>query len=115
MSGVQGLRATLAQRDAPDVELIVSGTHTYASYETLDGYPAVYDDTLGLFCYARLEGGRLVSTGVPVTDAPPAGAQKHARESEEVRAQKIKARQADMDRRSRDTTTGNQPAGGTED
>jgi hypothetical protein len=109
MSGVQGLRTTLAQRDAPDVELIVSGTHTYATYQTLDGYPAVYDEARGLFFYARLEDGGLISTGVPVTDPPPAGMQKDARESEVVRAEKIKAREADMDRRSRNTTTGNQP------
>jgi hypothetical protein len=115
MSGVQGMRATLGQRDAPDVELIVSGTHTYATYQTLDGYPAVYDNERGLFCYARLENGRLLSTGVPVTAPPPAGVQKNAKESDAVRAEKIKARDADMDRRSRNTTTGNQPPSGTEE
>lgn len=100
MSGVIGQRASLGQGKGPDVELIVSGTATYATYETLDGFPAVYDDKLELFCYARLSGGAYESTGVPVTAPPPTGVERHAKESPEVRAAKITQRQSEMDRRS---------------
>jgi hypothetical protein len=71
----------------------------YATYETLDGFPAVYDDARGLFCYARVENGRYQSTGVPVTSAPPEGVVRHATESDAVRQARIHERQQQMDRR----------------
>ena len=83
--------------------LIVSGTELYATYETPDGFPAVYDDALGLFCYARVVDGRFVSTGIPVTRAAAAGVERHATESDEVRQRKIQERTLQMERRSRDT------------
>jgi hypothetical protein len=89
MSGVIKKNAMLGQANGPDVELIVSGTKSYATYETLNGYPAIYDDAAGLFCYAKLVNGEYRSTSIPVTSAPPADVTQHARESEQVRARKI--------------------------
>jgi hypothetical protein len=99
MVGAFGEKATLGQANGPDVDLIVRGTELYATYETLEGFPAIYDETLGLFCYARVEAGRFHSTGVPVTSAPPLGVEKHASESDEVRLEKIKQRRQEMERR----------------
>ena len=103
MSGIVGQKVRLGQADGSEVELIVSGTRLYATYETPDGFPAVYDQTLGRFCYARLVSGRLESTGVPVDLPPPPGVEPHARESEEVRSQKIREREIQMERQSRPT------------
>src|ERR1044072_4815883 len=91
MSGIQNERVSLGQRNGPEVELIISGTKQYATYETPDGYPAVYDEPLGLYCYARVEGGRYRSTGVPIHQPPPAGAARHAKESDAVRETKIRS------------------------
>lgn len=88
MSAVFGERATLGQANGPDVELLVWGDEWYASYESLSGYPAVYDEELGLFCYARVAEGEFRSTMVPISEPPPAGVGQHARESDEVRAAK---------------------------
>lgn len=89
MSGIIDQKVSLGQANGPEVELIVSGTRAYATYETLDGYPAIYDTGAGLFCYARVVDGSYESTGVPVTAEPPDGVEPHAKESERVRAAKI--------------------------
>jgi hypothetical protein len=99
MSGIIGQRVSLGQENGSEVELIVTGTRDYATYETPDGFPAIYDKSLGLFCYARIEDGRYVSTGVAVTAAPPADAQPHAKESDDVRAAKILERQSKVNQR----------------
>jgi hypothetical protein len=99
MSGVIGKRASLGQANGPEVELIVSGTADYATYETPDGYPAIYDQQLGLFCYARVDSGEYQSTSVPLSAPPPAGVVLHARESDSVRARKINDRQSRRERR----------------
>ena len=76
----------LAQASGPDVELQVEGDEWDATYETPSGRPAVYDEGLGLFCYARLTEGRFTSTGVSVSDLPPAeAAPPHSEESPEAR------------------------------
>jgi hypothetical protein len=100
MSGVIGEKASLGQGKGPEVELIVTGTAAYSTYETLDGYPAIYDDALELFCYARVVAGAYQSTGVPVTEAPPPGVERHAKESAEARTRKTRARQSQIDGRS---------------
>lgn len=89
MSGVIGRRTSLGQADGTEVELVVSGTRDYATYETPDGYTVIYDQEAGFFYYATLQGGELQSTGVLASAPPPAGVERHARESEEVRARKI--------------------------
>jgi hypothetical protein len=103
MVGMFGHKVSLGQANGPDVDLIVRGTELYASYETPAGFPAVYDDALGLFCYARITGGKFETTGIPVTAPPPPGVEPHAAESSEVRRQKIEAREMQMQRRSRAT------------
>ncbi len=101
MTGVFGEKVFLGQASGPDVELIVRGSELYASYETPDGYPAVYDDAHGLFCYAELVSGEFRSTGVPVTDAAPAQAEPHVREADAVRTRKIEARKRTFQARAR--------------
>jgi hypothetical protein len=101
MVGMFGDKVSLGQANGPDVELVVRGTELYGTYETPEGFPAIHDDALGLFCYARLEEGRFVSTGVPVTQLPPVGVKRHAAESDEVRNQKIQERALQMEQRSR--------------
>ena len=103
MVGVSGRKVPVGQANGPDVELIVSGTEFYATYETVEGFPAVYDDALGLFCYARVVDGSYESTGVPVTAATPSGVQRHAVESDQVRAAKISQRSLQMERRAQKT------------
>ena len=100
MVGVFGEKVSLGQANGPDVELIVRGTEFYATYETPDGFPAVYDESLGLFCYARIVGGEFETTGIPVTSPPPPSVERHATESDEVRQRKIRQRTLQMDRRS---------------
>jgi hypothetical protein len=103
MVGMFGEKVSLGQAKGPDVELIVSGTEFYSTYQTPDGFPAVYDDALGLFCFARVVGGKFESTRVPVTAPPPPGVERNARESDAVRQQKINERTSQMDRRARGT------------
>ncbi len=90
MTGVFGQPATLSQEKGPEIELVVFGDEWYSWYETPAGYPVLYDETKGLFCYAILADGRFLSTGVPVNEELPPGVQKHARESPEVRREKIR-------------------------
>jgi hypothetical protein len=102
-------RASLGQANGPEVDLLVSGTALYATYHTLDGYPAIYDDDRGLFTYARLHNGRFESTGVPVGASPPAGVDREASEADHVRAEKIAARQSHLDQSSHNTTKEREP------
>lgn len=92
MVGVFGEKVLLSQANGPDVPLIVRGTELYGTYETPDGFPVVYDDSLGLFCYARVVAGEFQSTSVPSTASPPPDVERHATESDEVRARKIDQR-----------------------
>ena len=96
MVGMFGEKASLAQANGPDVELIVRGTELYATYETPEGFPAVYDEARGLFCYARVVGGRFETTGIPVSEQPPPGVVRHATESDEARREKIEERTRQM-------------------
>src|SRR5690349_6438556 len=92
MSGVFGQRVVLGQGRGPEVELWVTGTALYATYETLEGYPVVYDPYRELFCYAQLSAeGAFRSTGVSVLSPAPAGLRRHVHEADHVRAAKIDA------------------------
>ena len=106
MSGIINQKARLGQENGPEVELIVSGTAVYATYETLEGFPAVYDTVKGLFCYARVTNGRFISTGVPVTNPPPTDVERHQQESDAVRQSRIAERQRQMERRASRTSDG---------
>jgi hypothetical protein len=92
MVGVFGEKVMLSQANGPDVSLIVRGTELYGTYQTTDGFPVIYDDSLGLFCYARIVAGEFQSTGVPSTSSPPPDVERHATESDEVRVRKIDQR-----------------------
>lgn len=88
MTDIHAAKVRLGQANGPEVELIVSGHSLYASYETPTGYAAIYDDELGLYCYAELKSGSYQSTGVSIADAPPPTLLPHLKESEDVRASK---------------------------
>ena len=60
MTGLFNQKVSLGQGDGSEVELIVSGNPLYATYETVDGYPVVYDDERELFC-SRARRGRSLS------------------------------------------------------
>src|SRR6187431_1438829 len=94
MSAIFGEILTFGQQNGPDIRLKVFGDEHYARYETLDGYTAIFDDLKGLFCYARLAAGTFRSTGVPVSDPPPAGIVRHLQESLAVSEAKAKSRRA---------------------
>ena len=92
MSAIFGEILTFGQQNGPDIQLKVFGDEHYARYEDLNGYTALYDDELGQFCYARLSAGTFRSTGVPLTQPPPAGLARHLQESNEVKESKAAAR-----------------------
>ena len=100
MTGLFNQKVSLGQGDGSEVELMVSGNPLYATYETVDGYPVVYDDEQELFCFARVVDGRYRSTGVPVTEPPPVGVERHAKESDEVRTERSDERQRHLDQES---------------
>lgn len=100
MVGMFGQKVSQGQANGPDVELIVRGTEVYATYETPDGFPALYDEALGLFCYARLAEGMFQSTGVPISAPAPADAIRHATEADDVRQRKIEERTLQRGQRS---------------
>ncbi len=92
MTAIIGETLTFEQENGPDVKLVVFGDEHYARYETEDGYTVVYDYDVGLFCYALLVDGKFVSSGVSLTESPPAGLKTHLEEADEVRAAKIEKR-----------------------
>lgn len=92
MSAIFGEVLTLGQQNGGDVELKVFGDEHYARYENLNGYTAVYDEELGRYCYARLAAEAFRSTGVPITEAAPAGVVRHLQEAPEVIEAKSAAR-----------------------
>lgn len=87
---------TFSQEKGPDVKLKVFGDEFYSRYENLDGYSVVYDVDLGLFCYAYLIKGELVSSGADLSRSPPNKIWRHLKESEQVRKDKFESRFANM-------------------
>lgn len=96
MSSIFGEVLTFSQEKGPDVRLKVFGDEFYSRYENLDGYTAVYDIDLGLFCYAVLIEGEFVSSGVDISQNPPDKVWRHLKESEQVRNAKFESRYARM-------------------
>ena len=84
MSAIFGEVLRFAQAKGPEIYLKVFGDEHYARYEDLSGYSAVYDDQLGLFCYARLSVGSFRSTGTPLSQPVPEGLVRHLQESQET-------------------------------
>lgn len=96
MSSIFGEVLTFSQEKGPDVKLKVFGDEFYSRYENLDGYTAVYDVDLGLFCYAVLIEGEFVSSGVDISQSPPDKIWRHLKESAQVRNAKFESRYARM-------------------
>lgn len=92
MSAIFGEVLKFGQARGPEVSLRVYGDEHYARYEDLNGFSVIYDDQLGLFCYARLAAGSFRSTGTPITENPPAGLVRHLQEVHEVVSAKASAR-----------------------
>ncbi len=88
MSAIFGEMLTFPQEKGPSVKLRTFGDEFYARYETEDGYSAVYDKGYGLYCYALLEDGAFVSSGIPLGQGPPSSLKKHLYESNAVRQSK---------------------------
>lgn len=92
MSVVNGQVESFPQRDGPAVQLRVFGDEFYARYEALDGYAALYDGTLGRYCYAVLVDGEYVSSAVPISKPPPEGLEPHLKESAAIRSARFERR-----------------------
>ena len=92
MSAIFGEVLTFGQAKGPDIALRVFGDEHYARYENLDGYSAVYDDELGLFCYARLSAGSFRSTGIALSKRAPAYLARHLQEAQDTVVARAKAR-----------------------
>jgi M6 family metalloprotease-like protein len=92
MSAIFGQTQTFGQENGPDVQLIVQGDEFYARYETVGGYTAVYDEMLGLYCYASLSDGEFVSTGLSIAKPPPDGLPQHLKEDGDIRNNKFNER-----------------------
>ncbi|MFX0088118.1 MAG: peptidase M6, partial [Candidatus Hodarchaeota archaeon] len=94
MSAIFGETLTFRQENGPDVELVTFGDEFYARYETRSGFTALYDDMLGVYCYADLANGEFVSTAVPISEPAPEGLRRHLKEAPEVRNYKFDMRYA---------------------
>ena len=92
MSAIFGELLTFGQANGPDIRLQVFGDEHYARYETQDGYSVVYDDLLGLFCYARLSAGSFRSTGVSASKPPLPELVRHLQEDQDIVAARAEAR-----------------------
>lgn len=91
MSAIFGERLLYPQEAGPDVQLVVWGDEFYARRETTSGYTVVFDQELGLYCYAQLDQGRFRSTRVPITKPPP-GVPPHLNEWSLVRRDRVAVR-----------------------
>ena len=92
MSAIFGQTQTLSQQNGPDVKLVIQGDEFYARYETPEGYTVVYDEMLGLYCYASLLDGEFVSTGFSIAKPAPAGLPLHLKEDGAIRNSKFDER-----------------------
>jgi M6 family metalloprotease-like protein len=82
MSGIFGEALTYTQERGDPVRLATFGDERYGRYETLDGFTVLYDDTLGVFCYAeRTPDGALVSSEVPIAAVPPDQVPRHLQDA----------------------------------
>lgn len=90
MSMRSGEMHTLVQENGPEIDLLVFGDEFYSRYETLNGYTAIHDGDLGLFCYATISQGEFVSTRTPISEEPPEGLPRHLQEAPRVVATKTR-------------------------
>ena len=92
MSAIFGEILRFGQSKGPEISLKVFGDEYYARYEDMNGYSAIYDDELGVFCYARLSAGSFRSTGTPLSEPVPEGLVRHLQESQETIVARARAR-----------------------
>ncbi|WP_448556657.1 M6 family metalloprotease domain-containing protein [Thalassotalea montiporae] len=92
MSLIKGEVLVFPQRNDSDVSLIVNGDEFYARYTTLDGYTTVYDEQLGLFCYAQVHQGTFTSSRRPIRKQPLENMQRQLHEAAEVQQEKHNVR-----------------------
>jgi hypothetical protein len=88
MSAIFRETMTFPQEKGPEVKLVVSGDEFYSQYETEDGYSAIYDRELGLFCYAFIKDGAFTSSRIPISQSPPKDLDRHLEEKDEIRKAK---------------------------
>jgi M6 family metalloprotease-like protein len=76
------------------------GDEFHATFETLDGYTVVFDETLAGYCYATLAPGdpQLASTGVLADSPAPAGLAQHLRLPPESVKKAVAEKRAAWDR-----------------
>ena len=91
MSGIYGETLSFEQENGGEVRLRVFGSSHYSRYETIDGFTVIYDEAIGMFCFAELLGNRLRSTGITL-DNPPPDVARHLQESGAVIGAKIEER-----------------------
>lgn len=89
MSFINGEVLKISQESGPEIPLVVFGDEFYVRHETLDGYTVKYDQMKGLYCYAVLAEGNLLSSGIPVGKKTPWGIKKHQMEKAGIRDQKF--------------------------
>lgn len=92
MSSIFNETLEFTQEIGEKVELVVNGDEFYARYETVDGYTAVYDQSMGRFCFAELVDGALVSSKIHLDRKPPNRIRRHLRDSSRQRNQRFERR-----------------------
>ncbi len=96
MSAIFNETLIFDQEKGEPVRLVVNGDEFYARHETEEGYTVVYDSDLGQYCYAILLEGTFASSGVPMSQEPPAGLRRHLKEASSVRNAKFEQRYAQL-------------------
>jgi M6 family metalloprotease-like protein len=104
MSAIFGETLTFTQAGGDPVRLVVLGDDMYARYETVEGYTVVYDEDLGLYCFAQRpevtgpagSSTALISSGRPATEPAPSGIPRHLHDPRKVRNDAVRSRLAEM-------------------
>lgn len=96
MSAIFGEILLIQQQHGTELELLVWGDEFYVRYETRDGFTVCYHQSAGIYCYAEIQQGQLVSTGTPATKRPPFGIRRHLQESAEVQQARFDARYIEL-------------------
>jgi len=98
---IWGEVVSIRQPDGTFIEVRVWGDEFYAVGETVDGFTVMRDTRTGYMTYATLsqDGSRLVSTGRPAGEFPPAtGLQKHVRITKEAARVQARASREEFER-----------------
>ncbi|MCD4690679.1 M6 family metalloprotease domain-containing protein, partial [bacterium] len=87
---MNGESVDIQQPDGTSLQVRVWGDEYFAHGETMDGYTVTRDESSGFLCYARLteDGQDLISTGVPGSESPPFGLEKHIRIAQDAAREK---------------------------